>query len=370
MSRDDIQSNALKTILKHDRCGVSVSMGVGKTLIGLQHMRESYSDTCKFLVVAPKKAIFQSWLDEADKHGLSHLKQHIDFSTYISLNKKDETLYDVVYLDECHSLLDTHDEFLSFYKGSIIGFTGTPPKNEESEKGQMVGEYCPIVYEYTTDDAVGDGILNDYQIIVHKMKLDDRKNYMQKTKKGQFPTSELASYNYWSERLLKAEGPKETQILRIMRMKALMGFPSKERYAKRLFDTITDKAILFANTQDQADKLCEHSYHSGNKDSEFNLVKFKSGELNKLSCVLQLSEGVNIPNLKEGIIMHSYGNERKASQRLGRLLRLNPDETAIVHILCYEDTVDETWVKQAIEKYDKSKIKIIQRNGIQQTQNY
>jgi superfamily II DNA or RNA helicase len=78
--------------------------------------------------------------------------------------------------------------------------------------------------------------------------------------------------------------------------------------------------------------------------------------MNKLSCVLQLNEGINIPELRQGIIMHAYGNERKASQRIGRLLRLNPDEKAIVHILCYMNTVDEKWVKDALESFDQSKI--------------
>jgi superfamily II DNA or RNA helicase len=43
---------------------------------------------------------------------------------------------------------------------------------------------------------------------------------------------------------------------------------------------------------------------------------FKEGKINKLSTVLQLNEGINIPNLKQGIIMHAYGNERKAAQRI------------------------------------------------------
>jgi superfamily II DNA or RNA helicase len=71
---------------------------------------------------------------------------------------------------------------------------------------------------------------------------------------------------------------------------------------------------------------------------------------------MQLNEGVNIANLKQGIIMHSYGNERKASQRIGRLLRLNPNDKAIVHILCYVGTVDEKWCKEALEGFDQSKI--------------
>jgi superfamily II DNA or RNA helicase len=83
---------------------------------------------------------------------------------------------------------------------------------------------------------------------------------------------------------------------------------------------------------------------------------FKAGTINKLTTVMQLNEGVNITNLKQGIIMHAYGNERKASQRIGRLLRLNPDDKAIVHILCYMGTVDEKWVKEALEGFDQNKI--------------
>ena len=90
----------------------------------------------------------------------------------------------------------------------------------------------------------------------------------------------------------------------------------KEKYAKLLLDNIESKCILFANTQAQADKLCLDSYHSNNLKSEENLIKFKSGEITKLSTVMQLNEGVNIPNLKQGIIMHAYGNERKAAQRI------------------------------------------------------
>ena len=84
---------------------------------------------------------------------------------------------------------------------------------------------------------------------------------------------------------------------------------------------------------------------------------FSDGRINTLSCVLQLSEGVTIPNLKQGIIMHAYGNEKKTAQRIGRLLRLNPSETAVCHILCYKGTQDVTWVKSALKSFDSNKIK-------------
>ena len=55
--------------------------------------------------------------------------------------------------------------------------------------------------------------------------------------------------------------------------------------------------------------------------------------------------------------MHAYGNERKTAQRIGRLLRLNPTETATCHILMYKDTQDEKWVEDAIKGFDPLKIK-------------
>jgi superfamily II DNA or RNA helicase len=354
-TKDQIQEEALNAIGTLQRAGARVSVGVGKTLIGLKHMNKNYSDNARFLVVAPKLAIHDEWKAECITHKLTHLINHMEFSTYLSLDKQDLD-YDVIYLDECHSLKYSHEPWLNNYKGMILGLTGSPPKFSSSEKGKMVGKFCPIIYKYLTDTAIEDKILNDYRIIVHRLPLDITKNIIMHKNGATWFTSERAGYDYWTNRLDNANSGKEVQIMRIMRMKALQNLKSKERLAKKLFEEATDKVILFADTKEQADNLCLNSYHSSNPGSEQNLVDFKEGKIMKLSCVLQLSEGVNIPNLKVGIIMHAYGNETKSTQRIGRLVRLNPKDTSLIHILCYENTVDEQWVKQALEAYDKTKI--------------
>jgi len=368
MKRDDIQDLALRCLLslpsKTIRAGLDISMGVGKTLVCLKYIskRATTELFTKVLVVAPKKSIFTAWQDEMDKHGYTNLKDLVDFVTYVSLPKKNLDDYSIVILDESHNLLFRHDGVLSNYRGDIIGVTGTPPKTKTSEKGQMSNKYCPIVFNYSTDDAVNTGILNDYEIYIHLISLDNNNNYYQKTKTGGYYTSESKHYSYWCSAIDNANPGKDVQMKRILRMKAMMTYPSKEKYAKNLLEYIKDKVILFANTKEQADKLCQYSYYSGNKKSDENLDKFKSGEITKLSCVLQLNEGVNIPNLKQGIIMHAYGNERKSSQRLGRILRLDPNETGKIHILCYENTVDIDWVKSAIDGFDPNKIKWVKKS--------
>ena len=356
--REKIQSEALGIALGYKRAGLGISMGVGKTLIGLKyidHLQEQNMGKLNVLVVAPKLSIFDSWKNDSSTFKIDIAR--VKFTTYLSLKKENPHDYDIVVLDECHSLLPSCLPFLSVYTGRILGLTGTPPRHYTSEKGQLVFQFCPIKFIYTTDVAVDDDILNDYKIIVHKMALSTENTIEVKLKETNFFTSEAKNYAYWSQRITQAMSKKQEQMGAIMRMKALMGFKTKEKYTKELLSDIDDKCIVFCNTQDQADQMCKYSYHSNNPDSEENLQQFKDGNILELSCVLQLSEGVNIPNLKTGIILHSYGNERKSSQRIGRLLRLNPTETSVIHILCYKDTVDERWLEEALKDFDQSKIK-------------
>lgn len=364
-TKTSIQNDALEAIKPYKRVGVGMIMGTGKTLLGLKHMKIQMDNLLltktkkeiKFLIVAPKVSIFKTWKEEALNYGFNDLIDCCSFTTYLSLCKQSLD-YDCVYLDECHNLKFSHDVWLSQYQNNTLGMTGTPPQFKSSEKAIMIAKYCPIIYHYNLYSAVDDAILNDYTIKVHKIPLSKAKNLKIERNDKSWYTSEYDSYMYWCKRIDDSDD-SSVHKFRIMRMKSLMSFKSKEYIAKTLLDNTKEKVIIFADTQVQADRLCSNSYHSKNPNSAQNLIDFKSGKIKKLSCVLQLSEGVNIPSLRYGIIMHSYGNDNKLQQRLGRLLRLNPDDTAEVHILCYKDTIDEKWVEDALMSYDPLKIQYI-----------
>ena len=368
-----LQDHVLSVIKGHRLAGVAVAMGVGKTLIGLRDMARVLEEnqpledtTTPFLVAAPTQAILDSWPQEARKFGLAHLLDLIVFTTYRSLSKTlSQGRYHKLYLDECHALKDSHEPGLKAHmarKKSILGLTGTPPAQPGSEKGRLVATYCPILIDYTTDEAVLAGLLNDYRLVVHCLPLSSVRDYVVAFQSGsQFTTSERESYQYWSTRLANADQDKlSVESLRLLRMQALMHYPGKGRYMAHLASQFTEKVLLFTCNQQQAEVQAEHTYHSRNKDSQANLAKFNTGEIHRLACVAQLSEGVNIPNLRIGIIWHAFGNERKAAQRIGRLLRLNPNQTATVHLLMYQDTVDEHWVTQALAAFDPAKISYVE----------
>ncbi len=357
-NKDVIREEALAAIGNNHRCGVAITVGGGKTSLGLTDMANNYEEDDRFLLVGPKLNIYDTWKEEANLPRNAHLQfltKKIDFSTYRSLEKQKGN-YKKIYLDEVHSLKYSHEEWLDNYKGPILGLTGTPPTMEFTEKGKMVSKFTPIVYTYITDDAVDDKILNDYKIYIHYVDLSRVKNIQNKTRDGKvFYTSEQSSYDYWTKRLGQSYG-KELEICRLMRMKALQKFISKETYVKELVKKIQNKCIIFANEKAQADRLAKFTCHSGNPRSADNLAAFKAGTINLIAAVDQLSEGQNISGLRELILMHAFSNPTKFKQRFGRAMRLHVDDQAIIHLLVYRETVDEQWAENALASFNENKI--------------
>jgi superfamily II DNA or RNA helicase len=355
--RDELQEKALAAACQYKRSGLNLSVGFGKTKVGLMYLKKAGGNT---LVVVPKLDIIKSWQDDAEKFGYQDVMERCSFTTYLSLNKNNPNNYQNLVMDEAHNAKSSHLPFLSNFKGNVLGLTGTPPKWKNSEKGQIMSNYYPIRYSYTTDEAVDDEILNDYNIIVHYLTLNERKDshYVIRKFGKNYHTSEKKAYLDANRAIDKATTEKSRMFAQIMRIHALKTFKTKEHYTKKLIESIPEdeKLLIFANTIDQAERLYPATHNSKNKNSSLEL--FKRGAVTRLSCVEQLSEGINIPNLKHAIVLHSYsGSSPKQAQKFGRLMRLPTTEVATIHILCYKGTIDEKWVNSNLEKYNQDKIK-------------
>ncbi|NBX98518.1 hypothetical protein EBQ81_06720, partial [bacterium] len=94
--REQVQQDALDIAIKHKRCGMGISMGVGKTLIGLRYLDyyRGLDKKVRVLIVAPKLSIFDSWKSDAEKFNIDI--NNVEFTTYLSLHKKDPSDYDVL----------------------------------------------------------------------------------------------------------------------------------------------------------------------------------------------------------------------------------------------------------------------------------
>lgn len=117
---------------------------------------------------------------------------------------------------------------------------------------------------------------------------------------------------------------------------------------------ITDKqVILFSETKKYAtevSKLISNSvlYHStiSDKKKKGALNKIKSGEARLLCTAKALDEGLDIPNLKVGIVASGTSVERQAKQRDGRIGRVVGNEVAVMINLYIKDTAEIGWLKK------------------------
>jgi len=355
----ELQTKALNIIGKQFNVGLDIGTGGGKTLLGLKHMASMYHDSISFLVLVPKESIEVEWVKNAKEHGYEYLLSHITFANYRSI-KKQLYEHDWVYADECHSLKYSHAEWLDSFilnGGKILGLSGTYPKRS-GEKFNMCSTYCPKIFAYDVNQAIDEGMLNNYKIYVHLLPLNKNHTVKKPKKNGGFwKTSEVKDYAYWCRAIDETDNQAKKLRLRILRMKAMQSYPTKIEYVKQMLKKIDHTTLVFVSTKEQADEVCEHSYHSGNKDSDKNLELFSKGLIYRLSCVEQLSEGKSIPKLKVGIITHAFSDDTKTRQKIGRFLRLSPEETAIIHILCYDNTIDRAWVQSALSTFKQHQIK-------------
>jgi superfamily II DNA or RNA helicase len=117
--KEQIHKEVLELLKGVDRAGIGLTMGMGKTYLGLKHMLKNLKPNCKFLVAAPTNVILESWKSEAEKFNLVDVLQYVDFTTYSSLSKQDFD-YDIVYLDEYQHVTESHNEWLSKHCGKII----------------------------------------------------------------------------------------------------------------------------------------------------------------------------------------------------------------------------------------------------------
>jgi superfamily II DNA or RNA helicase len=369
MSKAEIQAQAMKAILPHERAGVHMSMGTGKTRLGLSYIKEIGK---KALVVVPRTAIKTSWIDEMRLKAFQDLD--VTFTTYRSLLKHNPSDYGCLVLDEAHNLKETGLPFMSAFTGNILGMTGTPPKFRNGEQYRMMETYYPIRYIYDLNKALEDSLLNEVNIYLWGIELSTEKNIT--TLSGKM-TTEVNMYNFLTKRIndLEAEieqfkmlgnmqhaavAYKDLKGLRITRLSKMKKFLSKDILLKKVINYIpqNEKVLVFATSQEQCSRMFRYYHTSKNTATENKRIldQFKNGEIRILSAIEQISEGINIPDLKNIVICHSYASEQKPLQKIGRALRLNPDQTASVHILYYKGTVDEEWVKSGLQSIDESRI--------------
>jgi superfamily II DNA or RNA helicase len=338
--RELVQKEAVETALANTKGTLDLSVRLGKTKIGLDIAKEFKS----VLVAYPNNSIKNSWVEDSLKFDIDIT--HIDFTTFRSLEKQNLSLYDCIIVDESHDLAQNNFLFLLQNRiNRIYSLTGTPPV--KGEKKFLMDKLFPIIYSKKLDETTGK-TNKDYRIIVHLLEPNTENNILLKSGKK---WSEFAQINFW-EKLYK-DSPNFNNMLRIIHSIAYS--KTKFEYAKKLAKEL-NRCLIFLETKKQCDELKYPSYYSGNKKSDENLSDFQSTKINKLSTLMQLKAGITFTNLDKMILLHTYSNNARSAQKIGRCLNFAEGVVAEINIICLKGTRDEDWVKNALKEYDQTKI--------------
>lgn len=247
---------------------------------------------------------------------------------------------------------------------NIVSVTGTRTKHES--KNELYDRLnLPILYELDINDAVDMGILSNYQINVIEVDMTNVKNVLAGNKLKKFYISEIDNYNYLTKVMKQAINQKrrDAQFKILARMRAVYNSIAKRDAAKHLMEILKGRKLFFCASIDQAEFLCNNTYHSKTNNSA--LKAFVSGDIDEVAMVNAGGVGTTFKRIDHLVMVQADSdNNGLTSQKICRTLLHQPEYQATIWILCLMGTQDEKWVESALQNFNKDKVSRFKLNNI------
>lgn len=379
--QDLIQQAARKAWKDGGEWGLlAMATGTGKSKIAVDVVSELVKEAQLggnipkniLLVVPTEKLRDNNWEDEFIKWGASIEYNLLQRSCYASILKFDQQVFDLVIMDEIHSLTDLNTGF--FQKNSIkrvLGLSATPP--DPKAGGADVGKVALFKqfriktdFYYPLHQARKDGLVADYEIWVVQTELDLTVKYLEAgPKANRYMQTEEQKYKSLSTMIQKFAIAKNYVMVKMKsleRMRLIGNSMQKLEVCKLLLEKCKGNRILvFGGSIDQIEKLMPGKvYHSkSGKAGHAYLAAFMAEEVDEIGTVAAANEGLNFPNLDIGIIAQISSDSRALVQRIGRCIRHRPDHKSIIFVVLSKGTKDVDWFKAASADMDQALIKYI-----------
>jgi superfamily II DNA or RNA helicase len=356
-------------------CGV-LSTGYGKSKVAIEIIKHLKPEKILILVNSTILRDY-NWEEEFKRwKQLTLFRKKVEMVTYQAAYKwkkeeKDLSDYFII-ADECDFAADTDELSKFFYEYSDVRTLGLTGFVTESKRAWF-DEHLPIFTELTADQAQEDGILNKihFVFVQYELSQDPKSHEVGYYKHGKwtsFTQSESNAYDYINkkchveigksakieqdfmqgkltmEEYSKAAKGAEYNIRRVTQERStlLLNSVSARTATRGLIDHIRtsqpeSKTIVFSKRTEQSLAICgtENTYNGKipKKQRDENYLNFCMGKIDLLGVCDKVDRGANIDRLNVAILETFFGNDTKAAQRLGRLMRLKPDELATVYVL-------------------------------------
>lgn len=408
MTRQEHYEKILALAKQYKRLMLKLPTGFGKSRIALEVLKQDYGIgkiRMRVLIVVPKLVLFDNWQREIEKWLGEDFVDWLDvqYTTYISIYKYMGEFWDAWIFDECQHFTDTCFETIMDAQQAIparvICTSGTIPRDP---RNRMYLAFTGIKqYNVSPRDAINDGILPDPRVLLIKLRLKQvgrtevyvknaskgntiRINYLErfayskiKNRRIEMLCTQQEWYNeassmtnYYKQQFMATQKPFFNNLWKKSagdRLKWLSSIKITDNIIQLLQKELEGRrSITFCGNIAQADQICENAIHSKNPEAMQLLDDFNNGEIDQISAVAQLDEGVNLYDCQVGMFAMLNASEIMQKQRLGRLLR-HPHPLIIVPY--YENTREEEIVTKMKEDYNPELITITTIEGVKETLN-
>jgi len=230
---------------------------------------------------------------------------------------------------------------------SVMGLSATPTREWDDDGNDLIESFFgPVIFQFTLAQAIGKCLV-PYEYHIHEvpLTLDEEVEYDR--------LSDRARALGWMADKTDDDGPSTLQRILLDRRRVLEIAAGKigllsSLIAARNRQSISHMLIYASdkyhgqineiNALMRGNRIRFHQF-TGEETSNRNqsveiLENFRTGGLQVLTAMRVLDEGVDIPQVKEALILASNTGARQWVQRRGRVLRMSPEtkkEKAIIH---------------------------------------
>ena len=333
--------------------------GTGKTVIASYAIQASSLPT---LVIVPTERILKTWLNALTRFGMRATAYYgrekdlspLTISIYNSVIRHPEIVdrFKMVVLDEVHHAgADVFSRVLNLLDGkAVMALTATLRRSDG--KHAVITAKLPIAYVLEFKTALEHGYISQVDIIPVPAPLTSKEQemYHEIEEKIRNVRMELEDAEAFSLPSVK-ELDRMLKILLNKRRQLLSKIPSKRKKVLEIVKSVEDDRILvFSESIESVETLKQYllengvsaeTYHSQKPERVRDMIFANWGKAFRvLLAVRALDEGVDVPEVKMGIIIASGKETRQLVQRLGRLIRPVQGKKARLYVVYAEGTYE------------------------------
>tara|TARA_R110000868_G_scaffold14426_4_gene67212 strand:+ start:26620 stop:27693 length:1074 start_codon:yes stop_codon:yes gene_type:complete len=357
MKKDEIQRQIKDTIIQNNCRGIVLSsVRSGKCRILLETIKKhSLEENPVVFLAYPNIDIKNSWINECELIG--YYPEFI-FSTFMSLDKNKDAEASYYIFDEAHLLgeenqLPIAGEIADNNK-HVIFASGT--YNKTTLHNIKMYTEMKLIVNYSTEQAIEDGIISDFTIFIHKYELNNFET-VEYGKSRKWKSTEKKECNRLGARVTNSMG-QARMFAALERMRFINTNHTLTKTVKYwIKQNFEQRFILFVSDEKTGSRYEIPMFNSKSKN-DIILKEFQEGVLNHLCLIKKASAGVTFPNLQNILITAINSNGENLEQMVGRSL-LDDTEHSNIHIFVSTEEFQIKWLIKSLEGIDKSRIKYV-----------